>query len=417
MRHRLRVLSLAALIVLAGCGQRERLNPFDPANPTTGGHPADFVALAGDGLVTLRWRFVAAEGLLGYQMFRRMAGDTAFAQLGGLIPPTVTATGDFGLPNGIDHTYRLYYVFDRGLGQIPAEDVATPGPLVPWVADYARGQAILFTADGRRVFSEDPSYVGPIGIAADPARGLVWVSDTDAGRIVVYSPSSATHVNITTTTSPASLALDPVDGTAWVCDAPNDAVFHFQTNGAPASPAQLNLLDNPLDVATDPVDRSVWVCERGGNRMRHYDRSGSPTGAVDLTAPSRAAVDSVTHGVWVTSFTTGRLYAISNAPAVSDSVSGFSGPIGVAVDSRRGRVWVADAAGNQVVAVGRNNLVQFRVTAAGEPREVAVDPTTGNAWVTLASAGRVMQISPAGTVIRSLSGFARPDGISIGVNP
>ena len=416
MRAGLRVLILIGLATLVGCGERQRLNPFDPANPITGGRPAGFQALAGDGLVRLEWSYVAADGLLGYELFRRAPGDPGFTQIGGLIPAAVTQTGDFGLPNGVDYTYQLYFVLDRGLGGSPAQDVAMPGPLVPWVADNG-GAAVGLTADGRRVATRDPGYSGPTAVAADPALGLVWISDTAGGLLSIYSPSGATHVNVTTMATPASIALDPADGTAWVCDPNDDAVYHFQTNGTPATPAALTLIANPLDVATDPLDRSVWVCERDGNRVRHYDRTGAALGSVDLSAPSRVAVDSITHAAWATSFTLGKVYSISNVPAVRDSAVGLGGPIGIAVDPRRGRIWVADAAGNRVVALGRNAAVEFQVSTPGEPREVAVDLATGNAWVTLASAGKVIQISPAGVAFRSVGGIARPDGISLGVDP
>ena len=39
---------LTVALLAAGCSERARLNPFDPANPDTGGQPAGFVAIAGN---------------------------------------------------------------------------------------------------------------------------------------------------------------------------------------------------------------------------------------------------------------------------------------------------------------------------------------------------------------------------------
>jgi DNA-binding beta-propeller fold protein YncE len=417
MRHRLFILSLAACAcALGGCGERQRLNPFDPGNPVTGGRPPGFAALAGNSVVTLQWDRTYASGLLGYELFRRVAGETTFKAISGLIPATVTTSGDFGLQNGLDHEYQLYYVFENGKGGQPAEDVATPGPLEPRVADNGAGATVLITADGRHVRSQDASYTGPTDVAVDPPRGQVWVADTDGGNVVLYIPSLFQHSTLPAG-SPQALALDPVDGSAWVCDGQFNAVLHFLNDGTPASPYMLSSISNPLDDATDPADRSLWVCERGADRVRRFTATGAPAGLVYVVAPSRVAVDSVTHAAWVTSFTTAQVTLVRNTPAVQDSFGGFSGPIGIAVDARRGRIWVADAVANQVVALQRTGAVEFRTALAGEPREIAVDLTTGNAWITLLTAGQVAVVSPAGTVIRRASGLKRPYGIALGGLP
>ena len=419
MRRRLRLLSLGALLLLPGCGQRLRANPFDPHNTVTGGRPPGFVALAGDAKVTLEWSYLPSSGLLGYQLYRRAATDTAFAEIGALIPPTVTTSGDFGLLNGVDYTYRLYFVFGYGLGASPAEDIATPGPLAPWVADLGSAAATELTADGRHILGADPSYPGPTFIAVDTNLGQVWISDTEGGSLVLYTPSSGRHVTLYAGTTPGSIALDPVDGSTWVCDTPTDAVYHFKSDGTPGSPGQLSLISNPLCAAVDPVDRSVWVCERDADHLRHYTSSGSPAGSVNLIAPSRVVVDSLTHAAWVSSFTRQEVYVVANTPAMRDSIGGFAGPIGIAVDPRRGRIWVADAAGDRVVALQRTSPItqEFSVRLPGEPREIALDLATGNAWVTLATAGAVAVVTPDGAVLRRVAGFGQPEGIAIGVSP
>ncbi|MBI1798200.1 MAG: hypothetical protein HYR73_00770 [Candidatus Eisenbacteria bacterium] len=409
------LLVLALLVLAAGCGERQRLNPFDPGNPVTGGRPPGFEALADDGLVRLRWNPTPSPDLRGYELFRRIAGETTYVAISGLIPPSTTAFGDFGLRNGVDHFYRLYYVFDPGIGGLPAEDVATPGPLQPWVADFDRPAAVRLTADGRHIFGEDDSPLGPTDVAADAGLGVVWISDTGGQRVIVLTPSNGNHVTISgSVQSPGAIALDPLDGTAWVCDESQGAVVHFNSNGTVAAPFLLGPFADPLDIATDPADRSLWVCERTGDRVAHVSSSGATLGRIALGAPSRVAVDSATHAAWCTSFTSGRVYVISNVPALRDSFGGFQGPVGIAVDGRRGRIWVADGLANQVVALKRDGSEEFRVGGLAEAREIAIDLASGNAWVTFPGAGGVALISPAGELIRRTGGMKRPLGISLG---
>lgn len=412
-----RLLSLLALgLLLSGCSRRERLNPFDPGNPVTGGRPAGFVALAENGLVRLHWDAAATADLRGYQLQRRVASESTYRVIASLLSPSTTSLGDFGLISGVEHHYRLYYVFASGLGALPAEDVATPGPLRPWVADGGRGSIVRITADGRHVAFEDNRYSGPSGIAVDIPGGRVWLTDPSAHTVIVYDPTTGGQVTIAAPfVSPAAIAIDAVDRTAWVCDPGINQVLHLTSTGTFATPAQLTSIDNPLDVALDPTNRSVWVCERGADHVRHYDNSGTLLGTAIVTAPSRVAVDSITHQAWITSFQDRRVVRLSSTQVPIDTIGGFSGPIGIAIDARRGRIWVADALGNTAVALRRDGSVEFRVTGLSEVRAIALDLATGEAWCTLPGTGRVARISATGTVLQSTGGLGSPDGIAMGV--
>ena len=109
MRARLALLTLALLA--AGCAKRERANPFDPQNPETGGRPTGFTTTAGPGLVEMRWDAPHVAGPVGFQVWRRVAGEAAFSALSLPLPGSQTTLSDFGLANGLLHEYRLYYVF------------------------------------------------------------------------------------------------------------------------------------------------------------------------------------------------------------------------------------------------------------------------------------------------------------------
>ena len=146
MRH---LDALLALALLAGCSRRERVNPFDPANPATGGRPAHFVALAGQSFVELRWTPPTIAGDFGYQVFRRVQGESDFRAVGSTLPGSASVYDDLGLTNGLLHEYRLYFVFASVLGGLPAEDAATPGALRPWFADLGRRSLLEATSDGR----------------------------------------------------------------------------------------------------------------------------------------------------------------------------------------------------------------------------------------------------------------------------
>lgn len=410
MRAVAALLILAA--VLAGCSSRDRLNPFDPANPRTGGRPADFRAFADDDFVLLRWTPQRQSGLTGFQLFRRGPGQPSFQAISGVLSPADGFFTDRGVANGSTYEYRLFYVFTDGLGDLPATDRATPGPVRPWVSEFNGGTIARLTADGRYVTSRSGGFNSANDLAVDRNTGVVWVSDPFGGKVQVFDPIQGTFVNISGLSEPGDLALDLSDQTAWICDTGAGAVRHYTRFGTQASPS-LDLLDQPIGVAFEQTNRILWVCERGGDRVRTFLSNGAAQWTVPLSRPSRVAIDSTTREGWVTSFTDGAVYRLSAVGVRLDSLTSLGGPIGVAVDPRRGRIWVCDALAGRLVALRRDATVEFQVTGLTEVREVAVDLATGDAWATLPPEGRVVRVGPDGTVLAQATGLIDPAAIAI----
>lgn len=412
MRLGVALLALLAL-PLAACSSREHRNPFDPENPETRGRPAGFVALAGNSRVTLRWQAAIAEGLMGYVVQRRLQGETDYHVISAVLSPTITFFGDFGATNGIEHQYRLSYVFEAGPAPLAAEDQATPGPLIPWVADLEQHALLQLTPDNRHASFSDPNYEGPTQVAVDPLFGIVWTCDTFGQSVTIHLPNQSAPLVITGIPDPVAVAVDPADQSAWICDANNDRVLHLDATGSSASVQILSQVVDPIAVAVDSRDRSIWVCENAGDKLRRFDAHGSPQWGATLPRPSRVALDSLTGAAWVTSFTTGQVFVVTSAGVVFETLGGLRGPIGIAVDDRRNRIWVAEAVGDRVVALGRNGVEEFHVDGVGEATEIAIDRATGDAWVTAPGDGAVVWISATGAIKRRLTGLRRPYGIAL----
>ena len=413
-------LSLLALLVLAaatalagaGCSTRERANPFDPANPNTGGAPPGFVALAGNGRIDLHWNAVPISGLQGYRLLRKTATDITYVEIASLLPPQRTSYSDVGLRNGLDHSYRLYFVFSSGADNAPpAEDVATPGPQRPWVAEGNTGRLLGVTPDGRRVGIIHSGFDRPTAVAVDSVTGRVWFSDNFTGRVVSIDVFGVI-TTIQGLVSPGALAAEPLHESVWVCDEDNNKVQELLPNGTPLGPP-IEPINTPIGIAIAQWDRSVWICERGADRVRRYAFAESLIWSIPLAAPSRVATDSLEQRAWVTSFTNGTVHKIAPSGTVEGTFPGFQGPIGVAVDTRRGRIWIAEALGNQITVINRSGAVAFRVTGLSETRDVAVDLTTGEAWAVAPGSGQIVRIAADGRVVRRITGLNNPYGVGL----
>ncbi|HTR97896.1 MAG TPA: hypothetical protein VMH61_08345 [Candidatus Acidoferrales bacterium] len=418
MRARIALLAplLALLAALAGCSERDRANPLDPANPQTGGRPAGFTALADFDVVRLSWTAQPGLSIDGFRVLRFAPGDTAWQAITAVLPPSTGGVLDLAVANGRLYQYRLYYVIRGALGSQPAADHATPGPARPWVADDGSGELVRLTADGRHVLAsfDDAGDVQSVGV--DPGTGEVWTSAAYDGVVSVRTPDGLQPVIMQGLDSPFTLAITPFDHSAWICQ--SVSLAHRDPSGTAGVPAAIGPptepFDTPSGVAIDPRDFSIWVCENGGARLRHFARDGSPVSTGFEPLPSRAAVDSVTREVWVTSFERGVVLRLGQNAAVIDSSLAASGPIGLAVDPYRGRVWVADAVGNRVIALDpATDHVLFTVNGIAGAVDVSVDRATGDAWVVARSAQSIVHLDSNGKVLETLGGFSDPVGISV----
>lgn len=405
---------VAAAVALAGCGSRERANPFDPLNPATSGRPSGFLALAGDREVTLRWNPVSGGGFTGYQIFRRGPGETGYTELTAVLSPALTTFRDIPLVNGADYAYRLYFVFLSGLGSHPAEDTATPGAAMPWVVEGAGSDLVRLTPDNRHVMLRRGGNEGSVDVAANPSNGDVWVADQGSGRVVVYQAGGGVTVSVPGFNQPAAVTVDAFDATAWICDLGRGRVYHLRRDGQ-LDAASLGPLDRPVDAAVDPFNGFVWVCEFAGDRVVYFDDTRQSLWSASVPGPSRVAVDSTTREGWVTSFDDGTVTRISPAGNVLGTFAGFVAPLGVAVDSRRGRIWIADPYAGRVTALDRAGQEEFHVTGLDDAGDLSVDLGTGEVWAALGATGTVARISPTGVVLREQRGFRTP--ISISVDP
>jgi len=423
---RARVALLALALALAGCSQRERANPFDPGNPATGGRPANFAALAGNGTVKLQWSAASAPELIGYEVYRRIDGDTAWVPITGIIPPPTSEFIDVALANGVDHHYRVRYVFTRGPSSLWAEDVATPGPLVPWVSDAAEAAVYRITADGRhiaerlRLDGAGGPMISAGDLGVDPTDGTVWVLDPDGRSVSIYDPvKHGTVVATPNLANPAVLAIDPVSHMAWVGDDISNTGQVVELLPSGSLVTRIQNASRPIGVAVDPGDQSLWICERDVNQVMHLDASMNLIAITPVIAPTRVAVDSATHEAWVTSYSHSKVLRLAADGARIDSVGGILGPVGIAIDPRRGRIWVADFDGGQVIALRRSGAVEVAITRLGGATFLAVDLASGEVWATLQTARAVVRLSASGSgsVLRQVGGFTVPYGIGLYAGP
>jgi len=415
MRRALALLALALLALTAGCSRRERANPLDPGNPSTGGRPEGFRAVAGFASVQLTWTAQDDLGIDGFQLLRRSPGDSLFRPLGGLLPPQADRFLDAGLPHSGDYAYRLHFVVGGELSGAAAEDVAGPGPGRPWVVDAGAQALVRLSPDGRDVLLRSVRTIEPFSLAVSQRTGTVWLADPFSNTVEILDSELASTRRFTGLQGPYTMAISPRDESAWVCEL-DGGLAHVTASGTPSLPPRIDGLDGPTGVAVHPADHSVWVVEQDGDRARHYTFDGIAIASTALSSPTRVAVDSVSKNAWVTSLARGRIHRLNELAQPRDSLTFAAGPIGIAVDWRRDRVWVADAVGGAVLLIEASSRTLLRrIPGIAEPRDVAVDLTTGECWVAARGEGAVLRLAPDGALRSRVGGFS--DVVEVRIDP
>ncbi len=411
MRTRLLVLTLLALA--AGCSERERANPLDPANPQTGGRPQDFNAVAGYSTVTLTWMPQPNLDIDGFLLERLASGDSVYRPLVPLLSRTTGRFVDSGEPNGRTQRYRLRYVSQGAVYGTPAEDEATPGPLRPWVADPGAGALVRLSPDGRDVALRVGNLGGVQSVAVTRTNGgLVWGAARFAGTLTVRDAGGYEFRTQTGLGAPYTLARSPLDESVWLCEL-DGSVTRFGQDGEFVGPT-IGLLDQPTGIAVHRTDGSVWIAERGANRVRHFLANGGPLNSTTIAFPTRVAVDSIGGVAWVTSYEIGRVWRLTSSGARIDSTDAAEGPIGLAIDDARGHAWIADAYGGRVLLLDRATLAVIRtIGPLPDAEDVDVDPATGEAWVVVRARGEIVRLSPTGDVLARVGGFTDPTEVRL----
>ena len=80
---------------------------------------------------------------------RLAPGDSLYRALSGVLPTSSSRFFDATALPGREYHYRIHFVIDGVLAANYSEDVATPGPLVPWVVDPDRGRLLFFLCELR----------------------------------------------------------------------------------------------------------------------------------------------------------------------------------------------------------------------------------------------------------------------------
>lgn len=413
------VAALAAGLALAACSDRDHTNPFDPANPKTGGRPANMRAVAGDGYVTLGWDDMGIEDLAGFEVLRRTEGGD-FASL----TPAGLARGAREYTDRAVEAHTEYgYVLAVSVnGQdeplLGAEEPASPGPAYPWVADLTSGRAWLVSPDARDLVRSVFVSAQISDMAVVRETGDVWAADY-AGNVLVHLGPSGERKEQPLVAPPgvAAVAVSADGSLVFAGSFDTGAVRGYGPGHAQAWEDD-STFTGIEDLAWSESDGSLWVADSGGRVARLDGATGRLLSLrTGFDRPFALAV--FPGGAWLVE--AGTSDAVHKLDATGDTVlavwRGLVAPADV-VDDPEGGCWVADLSGGRVVRLDEDlTSIVASVEGLSSPRAVRLDPVTRDVWVAEQGSGRIARISSGGDVVARVGGLFSPFALEIAWDP
>ncbi len=410
-RVRWLVLAAAAALLLAGCEDRARTNPFDPGNPDTAGEPRLLEAVAGNRTVGLRWD-VGSFDDDSHRRLLRAIGAEPEAVIRDLISERVGSLHDDLLPNGVEIRYRLEILAPNGVWLSSRPDTAMAGGSLPWIGDAAGGGVGLLSPDGRDLRLRAETGRDVLDLEPEPS-GRVWLADYGYGAILCLD-AEGTRCEAWAVPGANTLALDRTEDALWVGSFDQRRVMLYRLDGTLASEDTAFAL---VERVRGARDGGVWVTERGvdgGGRVRLLRRGGALREWTGFVRPVGIAVDS--SGVaWVADPAGGTVTRLTADGSRQESANGLlQDPAELDVDGADG-AWIADR--------GRGGIVYLDATLAERGflplpgvTHLAWDPLHRRLWAALSPAGRVELYAVSGSVTGGF-GFRRAAVLEVGGRP
>lgn len=278
--------------------------------------------------------------------------------------------------------------------------------LLPWIflGGLAWGEP-LYISHLRSIYGDARA---PVRVAVD-LNGDLYVSDTTAGQVLIFTPSGEIKGAVTGLQHPLGIAIG-ADGLLYIGESGRRAISVYNRAGEQVGSLGAGQLQMPNDIALDRQG-NLWVVD--SQDLAHAVKQFSPQGELlNRFGPQGGssgyfrfavgiAYDPVNNRLLVTDQRNNRIQAFSTSGQWLATFSGDARIEGIAVDSLgriyladayQGRVKVLDAAGNCVRdAAGACLYAGGFGQEAGRlltPSDVTIDPS-GRLIVTSTNTSRI----------------------------
>jgi YVTN family beta-propeller protein len=240
----------------------------------------------------------------------------------------------------------------------------------------------------------------PWEVAADPAIGLVYVTNEDSNTVSVINEATYTVRTISVGHDPQGIAVDAATDTIYVTNFADDSLSVI--HGLTVTHTITGLGTDPDAVAVDAATDTIYVSGYLSSNI-FVINGGTNTVTATIAVPGAnihdLAVDPATGTLYASAYNLNSVEVIDTGTnTVTGQLTGLLGPDGLAVDAATRDLYVAmNYQSADRVAVYYANIIRNVIHARHDPANghtVAVDALTDTVFVSLSAA----PITGAGSV-------------------
>ncbi len=274
------------------------------------------------------------------------------------------------------------------VGQTPIGVAADPTNGWLYVANFAGGTvSVLNGTDLIATVNVGGPTSGPYGVVYDPYNGLTYVTDSGTASVVVLNGTRVVDT-LLVQPNPQGLAVDPGTGRVYVAEfSENNVTILDGTSVVGAYPAG----QEPTGVAYSSLNGDMYISDYGEANVTVLNGTTRAAHIAVGPGPKGIAYDLVTGYVYVSDSGSANVSELYNL-YFSRNIPVQSGPDGIAVDGANGYAYVANQA-NSTVSVLNQTRVLATIGVGTDPEGVAYDPQSGFVYTGDAGADQVTGIS------------------------
>ena len=413
---------VAIAAILGGCTTRDRLNPLDPANSETRGAIPGFAAIAGNGLVDLRWTPLTQKGVASYALHRWRPGGTPTAIPGAVFGPASSGTVDFDITNDSTYVYRLVARFSYGDSALSLPDSATPGARFISVLGADPSGVLALSPDGRDVISSVPSDNAYLNFDIDRDRNVLWLNDPASGVILRRGLSGEVAGVALQIQGATDVSVSNLRGIGWIASPDLQRVQAFGPDlNDPTPRVSVSGIGHARVVAAGTLDATVWVGNDEGTVYRLSPSDGSALQQWSLGAPIRAiALDEAGPAAWVVTSrgsVNDLYYLVPGDPSTLPKRISLDNVADVQVEPISRTLWLSER-GRPRAGAGRISRLGLDGTTLAtrtglEPYGIAVEPGLDHVWVSDLLSNRVYELDASASIVRRSPPIGVPYGVIV----
>lgn len=399
------------------CADRERLNPIDPQNPETGGKPVGLKIYSEFDVITLSWDPIQVQELMGYHVYRKITGESAF-QIVRLVAADSNQFTDINVNYTRRYSYRIAAVTAEYESPLSDSISIIPGATVIWATDVDNRRIIKISHDGLHEIRRYAVDGYPWDIVIHPADRSIWYADIFLGFIYQIKDDSYRKYVSNNWAEPVDLALDIERGIVWGADI-RGMIFKI----TPLSSDSLQEItsvefQSPYAVAVNQWRGDCWVADPSARKVFIISELTATIRScpIDFYFPIALAIDNSDGSCWVAD--SSRILKINaTGTTIIASNEDFHYANTLDLNQATDELWVIDAGSNEsnpriVKLDGAGNFL-LEVTELAYPKNIVVNPENNGCVVADVSTGKIYRLSATGEVLSEIGNYYFPRGLAI----